>query len=129
MTGTYSGPHAHIELSLGKKAGWDSNLARKGYYVNVNAVPPQDYLFIDNNTKIINEKYHLKTYRFYTEKELTYRVVGVPSEPLYIRSKTTNKVIGKLYNGDEVIKFDNKTRCLVYHYEALGLTYKKYLKK
>ena len=129
MTGAYTGPHAHIELSLGKKAGWDSNLAKKDIYVNVNAVPPQDYLFIDNNTKIVNEKYHLKTYHFYTEKELTYRVVGVPSEPLYIRSKTTDKVIGKLYNGDEVIKFDNKTRCLVYHYEALGLTYKKYLKK
>lgn len=129
MTGNVDGPHAHIELSLGKKAGWDSALAKKGKYVNVNAVPPQDYLFIKEDTIIKCETYKLKKYHFYKESELTYKVVGVPSEPLYIRSKNTNKIIGKLYNGDEVIKFDNKTRCLVYHYEILGLTYKKYLKK
>lgn len=129
MTGNYDGPHAHIELSLGKKAGWDPALSAKGKYVNVNAVPPQDYLFIRENTTIIEETYKLKKYHFYKESELTYKVVGVPSEPLYIRDKNTDKILGKLYNGDEVIKFDNKTRCLVYHYEALGLTYKKYLKK
>ena len=100
-----------------------------GEYVNVNRIKPEDYLFITSDTTVVNEKYKLKSYHFYKESELTYKVVGVPSEPLYIRSKTTDKVIGKLYNGNEVLKFDNNRRCLVYHYEALGLTYKKYLKK
>lgn len=130
MTGLASGPHCHIELSLGKKAGWDDATIKKhGQYVNVNMIKAEDYLFITEDTYIKNNKYKLKTYNFVKESQLTYRVVGVPSEPLYIRNKATNKVIGKLYNGNEVIKFDNKTRCLVYHYEALGLTYKKYLKK
>ena len=130
MTGVRTGPHAHIELSVGKKAGWDPAIEKKyGQYVNINRVKPEDYLFATEDTQIVNEKYKLKKYHFYKESELTYKVVGVPSEPLYIRSKTTNKVIGKLYNGNQVIKFDNKTRCLVYHYEVLGLTYKKYLKK
>jgi hypothetical protein len=129
QTGKGTGPHAHIELSRGKKAGWDEALAKKDKYVNVNAVPPQDYLFIKENTNIINETYKLKKYHFYKESELTYKVVGVPSEPLYIRDKNTDKIIGKLYNGNEVLKFNNKSRCLVYHYEALGITYKKYLRK
>lgn len=130
MTGVYDGPHAHIELSLGKKAGWDTTLEKKyGEYINVNKVKPEEYLFITEDTKVVRETYKLKTYHFKKESELTYKVVKVIDPPLYIRNKNTNKVIGKLYNGDEVIKFDNKSRCLVYHYEALGLTYKKYLTK
>lgn len=130
MTGKYDGPHAHIELSLGKKAGWDQEIIKKhNAYVNVNKIKPEEYLFITEDTTVIKETYKLKKYHFYKESELTYKVVGVPSEPLLIRSKTTDKPIGELYNGDQVIKFDNNTRCLVYHYEVLGLTYKKYLKK
>lgn len=130
QTGKGTGPHAHIELSIGKKAGWDSAIEKKyGQYVNVNRIKPEDYLFITSDTTVVKEVYKLKRYHFYKESELTYKVVGVPSEPLYIRSKTTDKIIGKLYNGNEVLKFDNNRRCLVYHYEALGLTYKKYLKK
>lgn len=130
MTGTYSAEHCHMELSLGKKAGWDEKLIKKyGEYINVNKVKPEEYLFITEDTKIKKEVYRLKTYHFKKESEMTYKVVNVIDPPLYIRNKNTDKVIGKLYNGDEVIKFDNKTRCLVYHYEALGLTYKKYLKK
>ena len=130
MTGTSTGPHAHIELSLGKKAGWDpETIKKRGQYVNVNKIKPEEYLFITEDTQVIKDTYKLKKYKFYKESELTYKVVGVPSEPLYIRDKKTNKIIGKLYNGNDVIKFDNNTRCLVYHYEALGITYKKYLKK
>ena len=132
MTGARTGPHAHIELSLGKKAGWDQTIIKKhDAYVNVNKIKPEEYLFITEDTAVVNETYRLKKYHFYKEKELTYRVTGVPSEPLYIRSDKypKGKVIGKLYNGNEVIKFDNNKYCLVYHYEVIGYTSKKYLKK
>ncbi len=130
MTGLNNGNHAHIELTLGKSVGWDSAIIKKyGEYVNNNRIKPEEFLFITEDTKIIKETYKLKTYHFKKESELTYVVYRVVDPPLYIRNKTTNKVIGNLYNGDEVIKFNNNTRCLVYHYEDLGLTYKKYLKK
>lgn len=132
MTGTATGPHAHIELSKGKKAGWDPTIIEKhGQYVNVNKVKPEDYLFITEETTIAKETYKLKKYHFYKESELTYIVTGVPSEPLIIRSKKwpEGKEIGKLYNGNEVIKFDNDKYCKVYHDSVLGYTVKKYLKK
>ena len=130
MTGSYSGNHAHIELSLGKETGWDKNIIDKyGEYVNVNRVKPEEYLFATEDSKIIKETYKLKTYHFIKQSEITYKVVNVSDPPLYIRDKETNNVIGKLYNGNEVLKFNNNTRCLVYHYDVLGLTYKKYLKK
>lgn len=130
MTGVSTGNHYHLEVGTGTQSGWDSALIKKyGVYVIPNAVPPQDYLFAAPNASIGNETYRLKKYDFIKEEDITYKVVGVPSEPLYIRDQKTDKVIGKLYNGNEVLKFDNNKRCLVYHYEALGLTYKKYLKK
>lgn len=129
MTGNYSGNHAHIELSLGKKAGWDKSIIEKYKdYVNVNKIKPEEYLFITNDSKVLKDTYKLKTYKFIRESDITYKVKGVPSEPLYIRDDK-NKVIGKLYNGNEVLKFDNKSKCKVYHYECLGYTIKKYLKK
>lgn len=129
MTGTYTGKHAHIELSLGKKAGWDNDIIKKyGDYVNVNRIAPEKYLFITEDTKVKNEKYKIHKYHFIKESDITFKVVGVPSEPLYIRNKKTNKVIGKLYNGNDVLKFDNKARCLVYHYDSLGTTVRKYIK-
>lgn len=129
MTGTYSGPHCHIELSLGKEAGWDSKIIEKyGEYVNVNKIKPEEYLFAVSDAVIKRNTYKLKKYDFIKETDITYKVVGVPSEPLMIRDKNGN-AIGKLYNGNEVLRFDNKTKCLVYHYEVLGYTYKKYLKK
>lgn len=130
MTGVRTGNHYHLEVGLGTQNGWDASIIKKyGKYVIPKAVPPQEYLFVNNNATIGNTKYKLKTYKFIKEKDITYKVKGVPSEPLAIRDAKTDKIIGKLYNGNEVLKFDNKTRCLVYHYEALGLTYKKYLKK
>lgn len=129
MTGYVEGNHAHIELSLGKKAGWDTTIKDKyGEYVNVNKIEPEKYLFITNDTKVLKNTYKLKTYKFIKETDITYKVKGVPSEPLYIRD-ANNKIIGKLYNGNEVLKFDNKAKCKVYHYECLGYTYNKYLKK
>ena len=128
MTGVYSGNHCHIELSLGKKAGWDSEIVKKyGDYVNVNKIKSEDYLFITEDTKVFNEKYKIFTYHFKKESEMTYLIKNVPSEPLNVRDPKTNKVIGGLYNGDEVLKFNNKA--LIYHYEILGNTVNKYLKK
>ena len=130
MTGVNNGNHAHIELTLGKATGWDSDIVKKyGDYVNKNKIKPEEFLFITEDTKIVKETYRFKTYHFKKESELTFVVYRVVDPPLYIRNKATNNIIGKLYNGDEVIKFNNNTRCLVYHYEKLGLTYKKYLKK
>lgn len=128
MTGISTGPHVHIELSEGVEAGWDANKIKKyNDYVNVNAVKPQDYLFVVDDGVIKNTKYKGFNYDFIKERDITYRVCNVPSEPLYIRDGN-KKIIGNLYNGDEVLKFDNKTKCLVYHYGVLGYTYKKYLK-
>ena len=132
MTGTSTGPHCHIELSQGKEAGWDANIIKKhDAYVNVNKIKPEEYLFIVSDAVVKKDTYKLKKYNFIKEADITYKVKGVPSEPLYIRSDKypKGKVIGKLYNGNEVLKFDNNKYCLVYHYEVLGYTSKKYLKK
>lgn len=129
MTGNYSGNHAHLELSLGKEVGWDISLiAKYGEYINVNKIKLENYLFITEDTKVVKETWKLHKYHFIKESEITYKVVNVTNPPLNIRDKNF-KVIGKLYNGNEVLKFNNDKRCLVYHYEALGTTYKKYLKK
>ena len=99
MTGTFSGPHLHMEVSKGKKAGWDEAVIKKhDKYVNVNRVKPEEYLFLTEDTVIKKEKYKLHTYHFIKEKEITYVVAGVPSEPLYIREKTTSFVIVKFKN-------------------------------
>lgn len=129
MTGSFDGPHAHIELSKGTKAGWDKKIIEKKHdYVNVNAVKPEEYLFITEDTKVLKNTYKLKTYKFIKESDITYKVKGVPSEPLNIRKEpVTGKVIGTLKNGDEVLKFNNKA--YIYHYEILGYTINKYLKK
>lgn len=130
MTGTGTGPHAHIELSKGKKAGWDAAIAKKHkQYVNVNRIKQEDHLFITEDTAVSRETYKLKKYHFKRESEITYKVKGVPSEPLLIRDPKTNKAIGKLYNGSDVLKFNNKSKCLVYHFGALGNTIGKYIKK
>ena len=130
MTGKYDGNHAHLEVGKGIQSGWDATILKKyKKYVIKNAVPPQDYLFVSPNALIGNEKYRGKKYDFIKEKDITYKVVGVPNEPLLIREEETEKAIGKLYNGNEVLKFDNNKRCKVYHYNVIGLTYKKYLKK
>ena len=129
MTGKFKGKHCHLEVGKGTQTGWDSEKIKKyNKYVIKNAVPPQEYLFVAPNATIGTTIYRAKKYKFIKEKDITYKVVGVPSEPLLIRDKN-EKPIGKLYNGNEVLKFDNNKKCLVYHYDCLGYTYKKYLKK
>lgn len=130
MTGTYSGNHVHLELSLGTQSGWDDKIVNKyGQYVNVNKVKPEDYLFLVDDGKVTDNEYKGTYYKFIKEKDITYKVKGVPSEPLIIRSKPfpLGKAIGTLKNGDDVIKFNNKA--YIYHYEILGYTSNKYLKK
>lgn len=130
MTGVKTGSHYHLEVGLGVQSGWDANIIKKyGKYVIPNAVPPQEYLFVEDTATIGNTKYKLKNYKFIKEKDITYKVKGVPSEPLIIRSLPwpSGKKIGELKNGNDVIKFNNKA--LVYHYGILGYTSNKYLKK
>ena len=130
--GVSYGNHIHMELTKGDKVGWDI-ITKNGntYYVNKNKVKPDEYLFATKDSIIKREVKNGKRYHFKKESEMTYLVQGVPSEPLIIRSKPypLGKKIGELYNGDEVLKFNDNTQCLIYHYEHLGYTPKKYLKK
>lgn len=126
------GNHIHMELSKGSAVGWDKVIKNgKTYYINKDKVKPEEYLFARENAVVKQETKNGKTYHFKKESEMTYKVFGVPSEPLLIRSKPypLGKKIGELRNGNEVIKFNNNTQCLIYHYEHLGYTPKKYLKK
>ena len=130
MTGTNSGSHVHLEVSKGSDAGWDEKIIKKyGEYVNVNKVKPEEYLFVVKDGKITDNEYKGDYYKFIKESDITYKVTGVPSEPLIIRTKPypLGHKIGELYNGNEVLKFNDKA--LVYHYDCLGYTSKKYLKK
>ena len=129
MTGTNNGRHAHIELSKGTEAGWDEKIIKKyGEYVNVNKVKPEEYLFVIDDGKILDNEYKGTYYKFIKEKNITYQIYNVPSEPLIIRSRPLiGKKIGTLYNGNEVLKFNDKA--YIYRCEVLGYVPKKYLKK
>lgn len=130
--GVSQGNHIHMELTKGDKVGWDT-ITKKGktYYVNKNRVKPEEYLFATKDAIIKQEVKNGKRYHFKKESEITYKVYNVPSEPLIIRSKPfpLGKKIGELRNGNEVLKFNDSSQCLIYHYEHLGYTPKKYLKK
>lgn len=125
-TGHAQAPHAHIELAKGKKANWHSD---HGQWVIDNGVKPEEYLFVSDDTIIYKSNFNGQLGKLVKEKDITYKVKGVPSEPLIIRSLPypLGHKIGELYNGDEVIKFNDKAK--VYHYECLGYTSNKYLKK
>lgn len=125
-TGKAQAPHIHLELAKGQKAGWHNE---HGQWVIDNAVKPEEYLFVANDAVIYRSDYNGKCGKLIKEKDITYKVKGVPSEPLIIRSKPfpLGVKIGELYNGDEVIKFNDKA--YIYHYEVLGYTSNKYLKK
>lgn len=131
-TGGATGNHAHIELSKGKKAGWE---VVNGDYVNVNRVRPEEYLFVIEQGKVLKDTYKGKKYNFIKESDITYVVYNVPSEPLLSHSKPNYKnssVIkkGNLYNGDEVIRFyKSGSMAYFYHFEIMGYTADKYLKK
>lgn len=131
-TGSASGNHIHLELSEGTKVGWE---VVNGNYVNINRVRPEDYLFAHENAKILKDTYKGEKYNFIKESDITYVVCDVPSEPLLSHSKPNyknNSVIknGNLYNGDEVLRFyKSGSMAYFYHWEVLGYTSDKYLKK
>lgn len=130
--GNASGNHIHMELSTGTKAGWE---VVKGNYVNINRVKPEQYLFVKEDSVIKNTTYKGVSYKLIKESDITYKVTGVPSEPLLIHTRADYKassVLDKkgLKNGDEVIKFKNVgSMSLIYNYSRLGYTATKYLKK
>lgn len=134
--GGATGNHAHLELSKGQTAGWDSAIIKKyKSYVNVNKVKPEEYLFVRENAKVLKNTYKGTTYNFIKESDITYKVVNVPSEPLLIHKSADYKdstILDKkgLKNGDEVIGFYKKGSLMyIYNYSRLGYTASKYLKK
>ena len=133
-TGNASGYHIHIELAKGTYANWERRTSGSySEYVISNRVRLQDYLFLRENTIIINETYRGVRYDFKKESDLTYVVSGVPSEPLLVHRESNysrNNVIGGLRNGDEVIRFyDRNGMGYIYHYEMMGYVAGNYLKK
>lgn len=135
-TGNASGNHIHLEVALGKKAGW--SLLTKGSareYVINNRVKPEEYLFLREDSIVRNLTYKKKKYNFRKESEMTYIVEDVPIEPLNVHNKNNYKrntiIVGKgLYNGEQVIKFyDTGSMSYIYHYSMLGYVASKYLKK
>jgi len=135
-TGNASGNHIHIEVAKGTTAGWSRRVSGVySEYVILNKVKPEDYLFVREDSIIKNTTYKGYKYHFIKESDITYKVVDVPSEPLYIhklpniRSSSIIKGVG-LKNGDEVIKFYTRDNmAYIYHYEILGYTTSKYLEK
>ena len=134
-TGSATGNHVHLELSVGTTAGWDSAMIKKhGVYVNVNRVKPEEYLFVKESAKIINKKAKKGNMgTLIKESDITKTVKGVPQEPLNIHKtpdyKSSSIIKGKgLKNNEQVIEFYTKgTMSYVYHYETLGYVASKYL--
>lgn len=135
-TGNASGPHIHLELAKGTTAGW--TLQKSGNYqeyVIINKVKPEEYLFAYDDAIIKEDTYKGKKYQFVKEKDITYKVTGVPSEPLMIHTEANfskNTILDSkgLCNGDEVIKFYEKNgMSYIYNYSRLGYTSSAYLVK
>ena len=135
-TGNASGNHIHLEVAKGTKANWQKKSSGiYNEYVILNKVKPEDYLFVKEDSIIRNTTYKGYKYHLIKESYITYKVVDVPSEPLYIhrlpdtKKSTRIKDVG-LKNGDEVIRFYTKDNMsYIYHYEILGYTTSKYLEK
>lgn len=133
-TGNASGNHIHIELATGTYANWVKK--KEGTYTEYvisNSVRLEDYIFLREDTIVLNEEYKGYLYNFKKESELTYVVKGVPSEPLLIHNEANynrDNIVGGLKNGNEVIKFYNKNGLsYIYHYELLGYVASNYLYK
>lgn len=110
-SGQASGVHLHFGLYKGKTINYNINK-----FVN-----PLKYLCVMKNQYIGN---NTKKYNLHKSK-IVYRV---PSEPLLIRDNK-NKVVGYLYNGQEVEYYGTKlfTKAIVDNILNYT-TYKKYLK-
>ena len=131
--GGATGNHIHLELSTGTKAGWKKV---NGDYVNVNNVKPDEYLFTREDAVIYDSSYKGQKIKFVKESEMLYIVKGVDDPPLNIhktpdtKKSTVDNQGVCLKNGNEVISFYTKNKMhYIYHYEAMGYVYYKYLKK
>ena len=129
MTGVATGCHLHLELSLGKKAGWQ---LINGDYVNVNKIKPEEYLFARENATIKRTEYKGVEYKFIKESDITYKVKGTDG---YLQMRRTPKVsifnkTKKIKEGSEVLRFRTENSwAYIYYYSDLGYVVDKYLKK
>ena len=111
MSGKASGNHLHFGLYKGKTINYSKN----------NFVDPLKYLCLFQN-QTANTKSNLLYVKYKTKK-----VKNVPSEPLLIRD-TNNKIVGKLYNGNEIEYYGkNGSRAIVDNIQNFT-TAAKYLK-
>lgn len=131
-TGQASEPHLHLELSLGKKAGWKTE--KHGgitYYMNINPIKPEEYLFLKDNANRINEKYKGDIYHFDKEVEITYYISS--KDGLNIHStkdfKKSSIIATFKYNDDVIWLRTEGDFALVYRCGILGWCSKKYLSK
>lgn len=105
--------HLHFGICLGNEITYTS----KDKWVN-----PIEYLCVFKDQTIANGSKNLKW-------NYTKIVTGVPSEPLNIRD-SKNKVVGGLYNGNEIEYYGKKllsSKCIVDKVNQYT-TYDKYLK-
>ncbi len=65
-TGNASGNHLHMEIGIGT-CGWHKN--SQGIYMIDNAVKPEEYLFLKNDTIVKNDIYKNTKYTFKKESE------------------------------------------------------------
>lgn len=110
-TGIVTGYHLHFGMYKGNKI----NYKDKSKFVD-----PLKYLCLFENQHVYKNS---KVKEFYETK----RVSGVPDEPLNIRNKN-NKVVGGLYNGNEVEYYGkNGTKAIIDNIRNYTTT-AKYLK-
>lgn len=129
--GGASGNHIHLELSKGKKAGWDSNIIKKyKAYVNVNKVKPEEYLFVRESAKVLKNTYKGKTYKFIKESDLYYTVISKDGLNMRTEPNDDCKIITKVAPGKDVTRFYVKNGwAYCYRYEKMGYMSNNFLKK
>lgn len=99
------GNHIHLEVSKGTKAGW---VYTNGYYVNVNKVKPEQYLFVKKDSVILDSNYKGTKIKFVVDKDVTKKVIS--TNGLNVRNKPSilGKKVGFLKYGAKVTIYDVK---------------------
>lgn len=122
--------HIHLELSEGTKAGWDSKLSKKGIYVNVNRVKPEEYLFLPESSEIKKEEYKGTKYHFAKESEITKHVTSKDGLNVHKTMDFKKKsIIAEFKYKDDVVLLKLKgDYALVYRMGILGWISSKYIK-
>lgn len=127
MTGNATGPHVHMELTKGTKAGWD---IIGGTYVNKDKVKPEQYLFAKKSAVIKKDDYKGKVYHFIKESEMVKRVTA--KDGLNMRRQPKVSILNKikeLKQGTEVIVFDTTNGwSYIYNNGDLGYVASNYLR-